>query len=41
MKKRTVCYVDDDEVEIDRFRRNLGKYYVIGAGTSLDADLTN
>ena len=39
MKKRTVCYVDDDEVEIDRFRRNLGKYYVIGAGTSLDAAL--
>jgi hypothetical protein len=35
MKK--VCYVDDDESEIRRFRKVFGKIYIIGAGTTLSA----
>jgi hypothetical protein len=33
--KKSVCYVDDDESEIKRFRDNLGSRYIIGAGTTL------
>lgn len=33
--KKSVCYVDDDQDEIKRFRDNLGDRYIIGAGTTL------
>ena len=32
--KPTVCYVDDDEKEIERFRKFLSPYYDIAAGTT-------
>jgi hypothetical protein len=34
---KSILYVDDDEAEIKRFRKNLGDRYIIGAGTTLEA----
>jgi CheY-like chemotaxis protein len=33
--KKSVCYVDDDEEEIKRFRDNLGRRYILGTGITL------
>jgi CheY-like chemotaxis protein len=33
--KKSVCYVDDDEDEIRRFRDNLASRYILGTGTTL------
>jgi CheY-like chemotaxis protein len=37
--KKSICYVDDDEDEIKRFRDNLGSCYMLGTGTTLTAAL--
>jgi CheY-like chemotaxis protein len=37
--KKSVCYVDDDEEEIKRFRDNLASRYILGTGTTLTAAL--
>jgi CheY-like chemotaxis protein len=37
----SILYVDDDEAEIERFRKNLGDRYIIGAGTTLEAAIRN
>jgi hypothetical protein len=34
---RSICYVDDDEAEIGRFRKTFREIYIIGAGTTFDA----
>jgi len=34
-KKLPICFVDDDEREIRRFRENMGKWFTIGAGHSV------
>ena len=39
MTKKAICYVDDDVDEIKRFRDNLGKDYIVGAGTTLTVAL--
>jgi hypothetical protein len=36
MKKKRICFVDDDRLEIARLRSALGGYYDIGAGGTLD-----
>lgn len=36
MKKKRICFVDDDRLEIARFRSALENYYDIGAGGTLD-----
>jgi len=33
--KKSILYVDDDQAEIKRFRKNLGDRYIIGTGTTL------
>jgi CheY-like chemotaxis protein len=33
--KKSICYVDDDAAEIERFRRNLGDRYLIGSATTI------
>ncbi len=37
--KHAVCFIDDDPEELRRFQECLGEYFVIGAGTTLDAAL--
>jgi CheY-like chemotaxis protein len=37
--KRAVCFVDDDPEEVRRFRENLGRQFVVGAGTTLEEAL--
>ncbi len=37
--KQRLCVVDDDPEEIRRFRENMGRRFIIGAGTSLDSAL--
>jgi CheY-like chemotaxis protein len=39
--KKSVCYVDDDEDEIKRFRDNLASRYILGTGTTLAAALND
>lgn len=34
-RKKSICFIDDDPHEIRRFRDNLGKDFIIGAGTSI------
>jgi hypothetical protein len=34
--KKSVCYVDDDQDEIRRFRKFMGDRYIVGAGVTLD-----
>jgi len=38
MKKKAVCFVDDDADEIDRFRKSM-QNYIVGAGPTLDQAL--
>jgi len=33
---KSICYVDDDESEIGRFRKTFKDIYIIGAGTTFD-----
>ena len=40
-KKYAVCVVDDNPEEIRRFRENLGKFFIIGAGTSISEALSD
>jgi hypothetical protein len=35
--KKSICYIDDDEAEIKRFRENLGDRYILGTGTTFEA----
>jgi len=35
-RKRAICFVDDDEEEIRRFRKYMGDRYIIGAGRTLN-----
>jgi len=37
--KKAICFVDDDEDELSRFRENMDSRYIIGAGADLDAAL--
>ena len=34
--KKTVCFVDDDNEEVRRFRKHMGDRYIVGAGVTLD-----
>jgi len=34
-RKYSVCFIDDQQDEIDRFRQSLGDRFAVGAGTSL------
>ncbi len=37
--QKTVCFIDDQRDEIDRFCRSLGRSFIIGAGTSIQEAL--
>ncbi|SRR6266478_1769407 len=34
--KKSICFVDDDQDEIRRFRNSMGERYILGAGVTLD-----
>lgn len=34
--KNSICFVDDDQDEIRRFRDSMGERYTLGAGVTLD-----
>lgn len=38
-RKYTICFVDDQKDELQRFRHNLGEFFVIGAGRTVDEAL--
>jgi CheY-like chemotaxis protein len=41
MGLESVCFVDDDPEELRRFRQLLGRRFVVGGGTSLEAALAD
>ena len=40
-RKYAVCFIDDQEDEIARFRQELGERFTVGAGTSIDMALND
>jgi CheY-like chemotaxis protein len=39
IRKNSLCFIDDDVAELERIRKALGDYFVLGAGTSVKAAL--
>src|SRR5258708_19017063 len=39
MKKKSICLVDDDQKELDRFRAALDSRFIIGTGQSVEQAL--
>jgi len=40
-RKHSVCFIDDDPAELQRFRDNLRFHFVVGVGQTLDAALAD